>query len=119
MNAAAVSLRSDDPTAGPTLHETVSAVLATHRPAPALAIDLDGNYLAPAFVAALVRELRRMRDVGGSIFIDVRTQTLRDAIRVHGLDRIFGTSSALRRPHVAVHSPGLAAAALGRPAAAQ
>ena len=116
MNAAAVSLRSDDPTAGPALRDTVTAVLAGRGAAPMVTIDLDGDHLAPAFVAALVSQLRRIREVGGAIAVDVRNQRLRDAIRVHGLDRVFGTSSALRRPHAAVHPA--APAAFTRPATA-
>ena len=117
MNIEAVSLRSDDPGAGTLLHETVSAALVQRRSAPVVAIDLDGTHLSPAFVAVLVRELRRVRETGGSILIDVRNQALRDAIRLHGLDRIFGTATALRRPQIAVH-PAAIPATLGRPATA-
>ena len=118
MDADIVSLRADDPRAGTLLNASVSALLAANRHAPALAIDLDGEHLAPAFVAALVRELRRVRETGGSILIDVRNRTLRDAIRVHGLDRIFGTATAARRPQIALH-PAALPAPLGRPAPAQ
>ena len=118
MNADLLSLHSDDPNAGAILNDAVSAALSRRGTVPALAIDLDGEHLSPAFVAALVRELRRMRDVGGSIVVDVRNQVLRDAIRVHGLDRIFGTSSAARRPQATVHAAPIVTP-LARPATAQ
>ena len=117
MNADLVSLHSDDPNAGATLTDAVSAVLSRRGTGPALAIDLDGEHLSPAFVAALVRELRRMREVGGSIVVDVRNAALREAIRLHGLDRIFGTSVPARRPQ-AVKPAAAVVTPLARPATA-
>ena len=93
----------------------VDALLAAHVPAPKLIVALEGDALTPDVVATMVAGLRRLREVGGAIAVEARTQPLRDALALHGLDRVFAlpldpeaaTRSSRRR-----WMPRVAAAAL-------
>lgn len=90
MRADSISLSADDPHAARALHARVET-LAHGAGGPArLVVALDGERLSADFVAALVRCLRVMREFGGTIAIEVRTAAVRDALALHGLDRVFG-----------------------------
>jgi hypothetical protein len=67
----------------------VDQLLAAQVPAPKLIVDLEGETLTPEVVATMVAGLRRLREVGGAIAVEPRTQPLRDALALHGLDRVF------------------------------
>lgn len=67
----------------------VDALLAAQIPAPRLIVALEGDTLTPEVVATMVAGLRRLREVGGAIAVEPRTQPLRDALALHGLDRVF------------------------------
>lgn len=83
----------------------VDALLAAEIPAPKLIVALEGEILTPETVATMVAGLRRLREVGGAIAVEPRTQSLRDALALHGLDRVFAlpldpeTAPRSRRPH--------------------
>ena len=81
--------------------------------APQLIVRLTGESLPAPVVAGLVAGLRRLREVGGALVVVPETNAVRDALMLHGLDRVFAlpldpdTSSRRRgRWH-----PGQAAAA--------
>lgn len=67
----------------------VEALLEAQIPAPKLIVALEGEALAAEVVATMVAGLRRLREVGGAIAVEPRTQPLRDALALHGLDRVF------------------------------
>lgn len=67
----------------------VDTLLASKTPSPRLIVALEGETLPATLVATLVGGLRRMREVGGAIAIEPKTQALRDALALHGLDRVF------------------------------
>lgn len=84
-----LTLAVDDENARARFAAAVDALLEAHHEAPQLIVELDGMELPPAVVAALVGGLRRLREVGGAIAVEARTPALRDAMALHGLDRVF------------------------------
>lgn len=93
----------------------VDELLDAKIPNPRLIVALEGQALPAALIATLVSGLRRLREVGGAIAVEPRTPALRDAMALHGLDRVFalpldpeGPSRTRRRRWV----PRVAAAAL-------
>ena len=93
----------------------VDALLEAQVPSPRLIVALEGEALTPDVVATMVAGLRRLREVGGAIAVEPRTQPLRDALALHGLDRVFALpldpESAPRSPRRR-WIPRVAAAAL-------
>jgi hypothetical protein len=67
----------------------VDAALAQAVTAPRLTVQLAGDVLPAPIVAALVAGLRRLREVGGSMVVEPETAAMRDALSLHGLDRVF------------------------------
>ncbi len=67
----------------------VDATLAAATTAPRLTVRLAGDVLPAPVVAALVAGLRRLREVGGSMVVEPETGAMRDALALHGLDRVF------------------------------
>jgi hypothetical protein len=67
----------------------VDAALAQAAAAPRLTVQLAGDVLPAPIVAALVAGLRRLREVGGSMVVEPETAAMRDALSLHGLDRVF------------------------------
>ncbi len=67
----------------------VDATLAARPTAPRLTVRLAGDVLPAPIVATLVSGLRRLREVGGSLVVVPETTALRDALALHGLDRVF------------------------------
>ncbi len=94
----------------------VDTALAAGAALPRLTVGLSGEDLPAPVVAALVAGLRRLREVGGSLVVRPETGAIRDALALHGLDRVFAaplepeeTPSPRRRGR---WLPGRAAAAL-------
>jgi hypothetical protein len=93
----------------------VNALLDERRDAPSLTIALSGDTLPPETVSMLVGGLRRLREVGGAIAVEPLTPALRDAMALHGLDRVFAlplNPESVRRPTRRHWMPRMAAAAL-------
>ena len=67
----------------------VDAALASSPRTPRLTVQLFGDALPAPTVAALVAGLRRLREVGGSMVVVPETGAVRDALALHGLDRVF------------------------------
>ncbi len=84
-----LKLAVDDENARARLEAAVDALLAAKTPGPRLIVELDGDLLPQALVTSLVSGLRRLRDVGGAIAVEALTPALRDALALHGLDRVF------------------------------
>jgi hypothetical protein len=79
----------DDENAREEFVSTVDALIAAEVPAPRLFVALEGQALPPELVATMVGGLRRLREVGGAIAVEPKTPALRDALALHGLDRVF------------------------------
>jgi hypothetical protein len=110
-----LTLAVDDENARAHFEALVDDLLNAKIPAPQLIVSLDGEALPPAFVGTLVGGLRRLREVGGAIAIEARTPALRDALALHGLDRVFALPldpEAAPRTHRRRWLPRMAAAAL-------
>jgi hypothetical protein len=84
-----LTLAVDDENARARFEGIVDDLLHAKTPAPKMIVALDGEALPPALVGTLVGGLRRLREVGGAIAIEPRTPALRDALALHGLDRVF------------------------------
>lgn len=82
-------LSVDDPEAGSVLGSTVDALLSHAAEHPELTIALDGVHLPSPMIAVLVKNLRRLREIGGTIAIEPATPALRDAFALHGLQWVF------------------------------
>lgn len=69
--------------------QAATAALADRREPPRLRVALDGDALPEPLIGSLIEALRRLRDVGGAIAVVGESSAVRDALRLHGLDRIF------------------------------
>jgi hypothetical protein len=67
----------------------VDATLSESSPPPRLTVRLAGDILPAPIVATLVAGLRRLREVGGSMVVVPESAAIRDALALHGLDRVF------------------------------
>jgi anti-anti-sigma regulatory factor len=88
-------LSVDDPIASSLLDATVEAMLSHGAERPRLTIALEGSHLSSTMIVLLVRNLRRLREVGGSITIEPATPALRDAFALHGLQWVFAIGATL------------------------
>jgi hypothetical protein len=79
----------DDENARAEFTATVDALLDAGVRTPRLIVGLEGQELPAALVATMVGGLRRLREVGGAIAVEPKTPALRDALSLHGLDRVF------------------------------
>jgi hypothetical protein len=84
-----LTLSVDDENARAHFDVLIDDLLHTKVESPQLVVALEGESLPPALVGTLVGGLRRLREVGGAIAVDPRTPALRDALALHGLDRVF------------------------------
>jgi hypothetical protein len=89
MNVLQLTLATDDEGARAALAAAATALIARRREAPRLIVALTGEELPAAMVAALVAALRRLREVGGALAVEPGSAALRDALALHGLDRVF------------------------------
>jgi hypothetical protein len=63
-------------------------------------VELHGNHLPAPLVAAMIANLRRLREAGGALAANAATPALRNALAIHGLDRVLArtaTPDASRR----------------------
>jgi len=111
-----IRLAVTDEQARDTILAAVDAALAAGATLPRVTVGLSGDDLPAPVVAALVAGLRRLREVGGSLVVRPETGAIRDALALHGLDRVFAAPldpdenpSPRRRGR---WQPGRAAAAL-------
>jgi hypothetical protein len=86
-----IQLLVDDPAAAEDLHAAVDAHLGKHGHAVTLTVDLYGEHLPVPIVYALIGNLRRLREIGGTIAIHTQTEALRDALTLYGLDHVFAS----------------------------
>ena len=91
MKTSQLSLRLavDDPQARPILAGAADRLLAVEGAPPRLSVTLDGDDLPAPTVAALVATLRRLRESGGALEVVPGSTAIADALRIHGLDRVF------------------------------
>jgi hypothetical protein len=84
-----LNLAVNDENARVRFDAAVDALLAEPRRVPRLVVALSGDSLPAETVSMLVGGLRRLREVGGAIAVEAQTPALRDAMALHGLDRVF------------------------------
>jgi anti-anti-sigma regulatory factor len=89
MNQLQLNLSVDDAGARVRFEAAVEALLEQPQHPPRLIVSLAGETLPADVVAMLVAGLRRLREVGGAISVEATTPALRDAMALHGLDRVF------------------------------
>ena len=88
-----IPLSVNDPNAGRTLTRSVERMLRDGRGGTPVVVELHGTHLPAPLVAALIGNLRRLREVGGALAVNAATPSLRSAIVLHGLDRVLSRSS--------------------------
>ena len=87
-----IPLSVNDPNAGRSLTRSVERMLRDGRGLTPVVVELHGTHLPAALVAALIANLRRLRESGGALAAVATTPALRNALAVHGLDRVFASS---------------------------
>jgi hypothetical protein len=91
-----IPLSVNDPNAGRSLTRSVDRVLRDGRSGTPVVVELHGNHLPAPLVAALIENLRRLREAGGALVANGTTPALRNAMALHGLDRVLTISTAAR-----------------------
>jgi len=94
-----IPLSVNDPNAGRTLTRSVDRVLRDGRRAAAVVVELHGTHLPAPLVAALIGSLRRLREAGIAFGANPATPAMRNAMALHGLDRVLARAAAPARPH--------------------
>ncbi len=89
-----IPLSVNDPNAGRSLTRSVDRMLRDGRALAPVIVELHGNHLPAPLVAALIGNLRRLREVGGALIANATTPGLRNALAVHGLDRVLARPAA-------------------------
>lgn len=84
-----IPLSVNDPNAGRSLTRSVDRMLRDGRTGAPVIVELHGSHLPAPLVAALIANLRRLREVGGALAVNAGTPALRGAIVLHGLDRVL------------------------------
>lgn len=84
-----LNLSVDDANARVVFTHAVEALLASRLETPRLIVSLSGDSLPADVVSMLVAGLRRLREVGGAIAVKPVSAAVRDAMSLHGLDRVF------------------------------
>jgi hypothetical protein len=84
-----IQLSVSDALARDHVFSAVDATLSESSPTPRLTVRLAGDILPAPIVATLVAGLRRLREVGGSMVVVPESVAIRDALALHGLDRVF------------------------------
>ena len=82
-------LRADDPDARACIDAAVLGLLASGPAGPRLRVELEGETLTPATIAALIGGLRRLREHGGALAVAPVARPVADALAIAGLDRVF------------------------------
>jgi hypothetical protein len=91
-----IPLSVNDPNAGRSLTRCVDRVLRDGRRTPVV-VELHGTHLPAPLVAALIENLRRLRESGGALVASATTPGLRNALVLHGLDRVLTSAVAAPR----------------------
>jgi hypothetical protein len=98
LNDQTIEVSVTDGRARDIIASCVEAVLASSATAPLITIALRGESLPATIVAALISGLRRLREVGGVMVVVPKTFAVRDALALHGLDRVFAAPLDPDRP---------------------
>jgi anti-anti-sigma regulatory factor len=88
-----IPLSVNDPNAAKSLTRSVDRMLRDGRTRTPVVVELHGNHLPAPIVAALIGNLRRLREAGGALAASGTTPALRSAMALHGLDRILSSSA--------------------------
>ena len=88
-----IPLSVNDPNAGLSLTRSVDRMLRDGRTAPVV-VELHGTHLPAPLVAALIGNLRRLREAGIALAANPTTPALRNAMALHGLDRVLASAPA-------------------------
>lgn len=96
-----IPLSVNDPNAGRSLTRSVDRVLCDGRSRTPVVVELHGNHLPAPLVAALIENLRRLRASGGALVATGATPGLRNALALHGLDRVLTRAAAAPRRRAA------------------
>jgi hypothetical protein len=89
-----IPLSVNDPNAGRSLTRSVDRMLRDGGNLVPVVVELHGNHLPAPLVAALIGNLRRLREAGGALAANGATPALRNALAIHGLDRVLANSHA-------------------------
>lgn len=92
-----IPLSVNDPNAARTLTRSVDRILRDGRTRTPVVVELHGNHLPAPLVAALIGNLRRLREAGGALAANATTPALRSAMALHGLDRVLTSSAGVAR----------------------
>ena len=114
IDTSALRLAATDEGLPERIAAAVASALTGSARAPRVTVHLTGEALPPALVAALVGGLRRLREVGGSLVVIPESGPIRDALALHGLDRVFAAPLVpddLPAPRPGRWRPGRSAAA--------
>jgi len=79
----------NDPNAARSLTRSVERLVSDGRGAVPVVVELHGSHLPAPLIAALIGNLRRVREVGGGLAVHAGTPGLRSALALHGLDRVL------------------------------
>ncbi|HEY0381398.1 MAG TPA: hypothetical protein VGC72_04305, partial [Candidatus Elarobacter sp.] len=79
-----IPLSVNDPNAGRSLTRSIDRMLRDGRLVPVV-VELHGNHLPAPLVAAMIANLRRLREAGGALAANAATPALRNALAIHGL----------------------------------
>jgi hypothetical protein len=84
-----IPLSVNDPNAPRSLTRSVERLVSVGRGAVPVVVELHGSHLPAPLIAALIGNLRRVREVGGGLAVHAGTPGLRSALALHGLDRVL------------------------------
>jgi hypothetical protein len=97
-----IPLSVNDPNAGRSLTRSVERLLSERRGSVPVLVELHGSHLPAPLIAALIGNLRRVREVGGALIVNAAAPGVSSALALHGLDRVLSNSAA------AIHGAGRA-----------
>jgi len=92
-----IPLSVNDPNAARSLTRSVERLLSAARGPVPVVVELHGSHLPAPLIAALIGNLRTLREVGGSLEVNAATPGLRSALALHGLDRVLAPSAEAGR----------------------
>ena len=92
-----IPLSVNDPNAGRTLTRSVDRVLRDGRHRAPVVVELHGTHLPAPLVAALIANLRRLREAGIPLAAHPAGPAMRQAMAVHGLDRVLAPPAVVPR----------------------
>jgi hypothetical protein len=89
-----IPLSVNDPNAARSLTRSVERLVSRGRGTVPVVVELHGSHLPAPLIAALIGNLRRVREVGGALAVHAGTPGLRSALALHGLDRVLAQPDA-------------------------